>query len=812
MALANAAVVGPSLYGASRITKAPFLGSHGDAGSGFCGSSFCIGSHAGKSDVILERRKLKSVDNNNNRIVENPHVKSSVEIPVSCYQLIGVPDRAEKDEIVKAVMSLKNAEIDEGYTMAVVASRQDLLMDVRDKLLFEPEYAGNLKEKIPPKSSLRIPWSWLPGALCLLQEIGESKFVLDIGRRSLQHQDAKPYADDLVLSMALAECTVAKIGFEKKKVSQGFEALARAQCLLRSKPSLAKMTLLSHIEESLEELAPACTLELLSMPNTPENVERRRGAIAALREMIRQGLDVEVSCQVQDWPSFLSQTFGNLLASEIVDLLPWDSLAVMRKNKRTIESQNLRAVIDSNCFYRVFTAHMALGFSSKQKELINKAKSICECLIASEGIDLKFEETFCLFLLGLGTEAEAVEKLKQLELNSNPKHNSVLGKAIMDASAANPSLELWLKDSVLDLYPDTKGCSPSLANFFNTQKKISGSKNSKGSPQIFPAICHRPLSSYGSVERKDFEEPRSYASSSPYLGFAVKQLTPTDLQGSLLSGKSENGHNPSEPPVKVNRNLGTHHKGIWDNQFTRAQVFERVTYITVLGCVAFASMKLFGMNLGKTVTGSNWAFTKANNCTSWAANTSADYTIGPTYIRRSSIANQLKRIMSTVKIQFLHLPDAGSRSDLRSAHTSSSSPINVYRRLMPVEEAETLIREWQTIKAEALGPSHEVNGLAQVLDESMLAQWQALADAAKEKSCYWRFLLLKLSVLRADILSDGNGSDIAEIEALLEEAAELIDSSQQKNPNYYSTYKVKYVVKMQEDGSWKFCEADIRTR
>jgi hypothetical protein len=60
-----------------------------------------------------------------------------------------------------------------------------------------------------------------------------------------------------------------------------------------------------------------------------------------------------------------------------------------------------------------------------------------------------------------------------------------------------------------------------------------------------------------------------------------------------------------------------------------------------------------------------------------------------------------------------------------------------------------------------------------------------LADAAKEKSCHWRFLLLKLSVLRADILSDGNGSDIAEIEALLEEAAELVDSSQQKNPNYY---------------------------
>lgn len=44
-------------------------------------------------------------------------------------------------------------------------------MDVRDKLLFEPEYAGCVKENIPPKASLKVPRSWLPAALCLLQEV-----------------------------------------------------------------------------------------------------------------------------------------------------------------------------------------------------------------------------------------------------------------------------------------------------------------------------------------------------------------------------------------------------------------------------------------------------------------------------------------------------------------------------------------------------------------------------------------------------------------------------------------------------------------
>lgn len=65
------------------------------------------------------------------------------------------------------------------------------------------------------------------------------------------------------------------------------------------------------------------------------------------------------------------------------------------------------------------------------------------------------------------------------------------------------------------------------------------------------------------------------------------------------------------------------------------------------------------------------------------------------------------------------------------------------------------------------------------------SQWEALADAAKARSCYWRFVLLQLTIVQADIISDGGIGEIAEIEAVLEEAAELVDESQPKNPNYY---------------------------
>lgn len=87
MAFTYAAAIAPSIYGIARIgycdQKVSLAGSHGEVNT----TSFCVSSHAGRSDVLLERRKLKLADT---RIVENTQMKSSaeIEIPVSCYQVI----------------------------------------------------------------------------------------------------------------------------------------------------------------------------------------------------------------------------------------------------------------------------------------------------------------------------------------------------------------------------------------------------------------------------------------------------------------------------------------------------------------------------------------------------------------------------------------------------------------------------------------------------------------------------------------------------------------------------------------------------
>ncbi|PPD84203.1 hypothetical protein GOBAR_DD18854 [Gossypium barbadense] len=644
----------------------------------------------------IDTRGVGIVENNNNAAPVSSSPSSSVvgnavvDIPVSCYQLIGVSSQAEKDEIVKSVMNLKGSEVDDGYTSDVVVSRQEILMDVRDKLLFETEYAGNVKEKIPPKSSLRIPWRWLPAAVCLLQEVGEEELVLEVGRAAIQRTDAKPYIHDLLLSMALAECSIAKIGFEKNKVSEGFEALARAQCLLRSTKSLKQMMLLSQII---------------------------------------------------------------------------------------------------------------------------KAKTICECLITSEGTDLKLEEAFCLFLLGQGSEAEIIEKLQQLESDSNrAPQNSITGKEKLSSSSTNSSLEIWLKDAVLSRFPDTRDCSPSLANYFGGERRAPRSKKIKGSPQTIPNLGHRSLPTALASERRDFEDSLPRMKSSLHIVSAVKQLGPTDLQSPLVMGDDSGGSNVSSSSVQLERKFGVNQNKTWESWFSQSNVTERVTFVAILGCIVLTSCKLSGMNLSGVRRMSIWASSKPHMNTSSLTSKGdsfLDYNIGSPRIKAVGIGVRIKKLLDLAKVQFMNPSEArNSRTSCLPASLSTSIT-TVDTKQMSVEEAEALVRQWQAIKAEALGPNHQVDTLSEALDESMLIQWQALADMAKARCCYWRFVLLQLTILRADILLDIHRGEIAEIEALLEEAAELVDESQPKNPNYYSAYKIRYILRRQDDGSWKFCGGDI---
>ncbi|KAL6129957.1 hypothetical protein ACLB2K_068339 [Fragaria x ananassa] len=291
------------------------------------------------ANFTAPRSRLNAV---NTVTVHSAPAPVTVEIPVTCYQLIGVPDQAEKDEVIKAVMDLKISQVEEGYTENAIKSRQDFLMDVRDKLVSEPEYAGNSNENIRPKSALQIPWAWFGATLCLLQEVGEVELVLDIGQAALQHPEAKPYIHDILLSMALAECATAVIGFEKNKISQGFEAIARAQSLLRSKKSLEKTPLLSKIDRAKTMCECLIASELTGL-----KLEEALTMFLLGKDSLPDGLDVHRHLVNGGWDQ------DPFLATKLIEM--YSELDSIENAREVFDKTHKRTIYMWNALFRALT-------------------------------------------------------------------------------------------------------------------------------------------------------------------------------------------------------------------------------------------------------------------------------------------------------------------------------------------------------------------------------------------------------------------------------------------------------------------------
>ena len=87
----------------------------------------------------------------------------------------------------------------------------------------------------------------------------------------------------------------------------------------------------------------------------------------------------------------------------------------------------------------------------------------------------------------------------------------------------------------------------------------------------------------------------------------------------------------------------------------------------------------------------------------------------PNTKNNSNLSSSLQRLLSKLMRKGRNL--AGTSDMLLSSAITASN-----QNLMSVEEAEALVNQWQTIKAEALGPNYQIHKLAKILDGTMLFQ------------------------------------------------------------------------------------------
>lgn len=235
------------------------------------------------------------------------------------------------------------------------------------------------------------------------------------------------------------------------------------------------------------------------------------------------------------------------------------------------------------------------------------------------------------------------------------------------------------------------------------------------------SINLRPLS-HGTLDRNAYEQPDSSTNSSQHLGTAVNQLSLSNLQAPYNGVKVNGGNNDSLPSVQLKRNLGAQHHNVWAIWFGEHNVGGNIIVVTALGIILFLTVKLMSVQMGRSTSG--WALKKPKMDASsvvWTSDSSLHKNRGPAFMKGYSIISKLKQIVSSQKVQPRSSTEAGALKT-SSLDDMKSLKAAVYKRPMHTEEAETLVKQWQTIKAEALGPNHQVNSLFEVLDEAMLVQ------------------------------------------------------------------------------------------
>lgn len=232
----------------------------------------------------------------------------------------------------------------------------------------------------------------------------------------------------------------------------------------------------------------------------------------------------------------------------------------------------------------------------------------------------------------------------------------------------------------------------------------------------------RSLASLAS-DRKAFDETVSNKDTLRHLGPAVKQLTPPNFQGSLMEGKVNGGTNAGTP-TQLKRNLGSHQNKVWDAWLDLNAFARKLIYLTSLGCIIYVSFRLINTQFWRMGNAYRWRLDKPSTSvsTSWTTGSPVYQTMQPASIKGNRILRNMKKLLGMLDIQIRRQSEtvAVQKSCLDAGLSSSAN--ETYRLPMPVEEAETLVKKWQEIKAEALGPNHYVHRLFDVLDESMLDQ------------------------------------------------------------------------------------------
>ncbi|XP_049390248.1 protein ACCUMULATION AND REPLICATION OF CHLOROPLASTS 6, chloroplastic isoform X1 [Solanum stenotomum] len=718
-----------------------------------------------------------------------------ISMPIDFYRVLGAEAHFLGDGIRRCYDARITKPPQYGYSQETLIGRRQILQAACETLADSTsrrEYNQGLAQHEFDTILTPVPWDKVPGAMCVLQEAGETEVVLQIGESLLKERMPKSFKQDVVLAMALAYVDHSRdaMALSPPDFVQGCELLERALKLLQEEgASNLALDLQSQIDETLEEINPRYVLELLAFPLGDEYRMKRAEGLQGVRNIlwaVGGGGAAAISGGFTR-EDFMNEAFLRMTASEQVDLF-------------VATPSNIPA--ESFEVYGVALALVAQAFVGKKPHLIQDADNLFQQLqqtkVTAYGssvsvytvrenreIDFALERGLCSLLVG---EVDGCRSWLGLDSEDSPYRDPSIVTFVAEHSKDDNEndllpglcklLETWLMEVVFPRFRETEDVTFKLGDYYDDPTVLRYLERLEGGGAS-------PLAAAAAIARIGAEATAVLDSVKASAIQALQKVFPAgDGEGSVRRyGDNEMNEFDIAKPFEDLGELRDQNNFITtvgdperksSNYQEQDVITDRIKDASVkIMCagVAVGFLTLVGLKLSSFRHGSS--------------------------VQHSASATGSAIASDVINVEFLSATADASASPVEN-------PLEVPR--MDARLAESIVRKWQNIKSQSLGTDHRLNRLSEVLDGQMLKIWTDRATEIAQHGWFWEYKLLNLVIDSVTVSADGRR---ATVEATLEESASLTDVAHPENNDSYSTtYTTRYDMSWANSG-WKIVEGAV---
>ena len=716
-------------------------------------------------------------------------------IPLDYYRILGLPIQATAEQLQQAyrdrTLQLPRRE----YSEAAIAARRQLLDEAHtvlsnpeqrktyDAQFFHTAYDSDSSNPPTPSGdstdpytpSIEIADAQLVGALLILLELGEYELVLKLGRPYLSSGNASinpgTYGDtaiilaDVVLTIAIACLELGREQWQQGQYEGAAESLETGQELLLREGLFAALR--GEMQADLYKLRPYRILELLSVPETADSytTDHQRG-LQLLQEMLdeRGGIDGTQDDQsglsVDDFLKFIQQLRSYLTAAE---------------QQALFEAESRRPSAVAN--YLAVYALAARGFAERRPALIRRAKLFLLRLGMRQ--DVYLEQSICALLLGQTEEASRA-------LEHSQEHDSLA--FIREHSQDSPDLlpglclygERWLQNEVFPYFRDLSQKKASLKEYFadeEVQAYLEELPNEPEPASQWVAAATKARGTEGYMEFAATAE-RSYARSAnghTPIGYGTSATATLDAPLTTGNTGTPNNAGTAMPPVAERIGYGGDRPGSGGDprspQASRESAsssrsrrpsrgrpsprLDRMLFLVAIGVFAIVVL--------------------------------------------ASLVSRISRAFTGGEVPMLQQANLNALPQRYTDLVVPPAPALDQAELTP-ELAQQVVETWLSAKAAALGESHTVEPLSEILVDPVLSRWISTAEGAIANNWYMDYEHV-VEIENVEV-SEETPDEAIVLAAVTETANFYSDGQLNLEESYDSALRVEYGLVRQDD-QWR---------